>query len=162
MVDRIAKQGKFSGRHFGGVVSIQSVGGVLPGLVNALMKPREAACGSCPCSCAVRGRRVRGQHRQLRIKGRLAVSVFVCPTGQSYEAGPDDALSLLKIASHASENPALERGNWRMRRPVAANRALATAGATGPTASSPTPPGLSPLSNMITSIFGIWANWIRR
>lgn len=47
------------------------------------------------------------------------------------------------------------KGNDRSRAPVAAKTAFATAGATGGTPGSPTPPGGSPPSTIRTSISGI-------
>lgn len=50
------------------------------------------------------------------------------------------------------------RGSLRRRTPSSWNRALATAGATGGTATSPMPPGASPLGKRCTSIVGASAN----
>ena len=47
-------------------------------------------------------------------------------------------------------------GSLRMRLPVAANIAFATAGAIGGVPGSPIPPGASRLGTMCTSTFGIW------
>ena len=50
----------------------------------------------------------------------------------------------------------LERGSSRIRWPVAAKIALASAGAAGGTPGSPMPRSLPPFSNPRTSIFGVW------
>ena len=52
-------------------------------------------------------------------------------------------------------SPGAKRGNRRRRRPVAAKRALATAGAMGGTPGSPMPPKGSPEGTRCTSISGV-------
>src|ERR1700732_639367 len=58
------------------------------------------------------------------------------------------------LAPAVSANSLARIGSRRMRFPVAAKIALASAGATGGTPGSPTPVGFTVLGTMCTSIFG--------
>src|SRR5262249_7571490 len=75
---------------------------------------------------------------------------------QTNSMSEDDCTGfVLSKCPQISSIPSRDSGRVRRRLPVAACSAFATAGATGATDSSPTPPGFSSLSRITTSISGI-------
>src|SRR5207245_5090786 len=92
-----------------------------------------------------RARRRDGQERRRGGQGGRGGnrSAHIWVVADGLHGGPPDVV-------HASRN-----GSWRSRLPVAANIALATAGATGGTPGSPIPPAFSALETMCTSTSGI-------